>query len=394
MGPDDELLALVAAIYDAALAPQEWPAVLSRLAELMGATCSLISVLPLDGSRGKSMCSTEVDPDIFARFCRDYTQPDTNPSIPHLMAVPQRTIVFREEHFSDAAWERTELYQDIYRALNVHHSLGVILHRSKHHVAPCGVLRRKGAEPFGSQQRALLTHAVPHLERAVEVFLRLHDLQTHKAGNETLWNRLPNGVLFLDAAGRILWTNAAAETILAKGDGLSARGGFLSAAEAAANATLHRLIGEAARTGNGSGFHSGGVLALSRPSALRPLELLVAPFRIHHAEHLMLGGRPCVSLFVTDPERKPRPSPELLAQLYGLTTRESALVALLLEGLDLGAAAQRLDVQMNTVRTHLRQVFEKTNTHRQAELVGVLFRSVLTAADGQPEAGRDASHQT
>jgi len=377
MGVDDELLGLIGAIYEAALSPEDWPAVLSRLAKLLGAPCSLMSVLPLDGGSGVSMCSAEMDPDIFALFRQTYIRPETNPSIPRLMAVPQRTIVCREEHFTDAAWERTEMFEDIYRPLGVYHSLGTIVHRSEHHVVPFGAMRRKGHEPFGPQQRALLTHALPHLQRAIEIFLRLNDLDARKTADQTLWNRLPYGVLLLDPAGRILWTNAAADAILADGDGLSARGGFLSAAIAAESATLHRLIGEAAQTGIGRGFHAGGALTLSRPSMARPLAVLVAPFRVEHTEHLILRRRPAVAVFVSDPERKPKPSPELLAQLYGLTARESALVALLLEGLDLRKAADRLGVTMNTVRTHLREVFEKTNTHRQAELVSILLRGVV-----------------
>ena len=34
-----------------------------------------------------------------------------------------------------------------------------------------------------------------------------------------------------------------------------------------------------------------------------------------------------------------------------------------------------MDVSFNTVRTHLRQIFDKTGTHRQAELVSLLLRS-------------------
>ena len=87
-------------------------------------------------------------------------------------------------------------------------------------------------------------------------------------------------------------------------------------------------------------------------------------------------------MFASDPDRKPQAAADLLAQLYGLTGRERALVGLLLEGFDLREAAGRLGVGMNTVRTHLRQVFEKTNTHRQAELVSLLLRSVVTLRRG------------
>ncbi|HWG59212.1 MAG TPA: helix-turn-helix transcriptional regulator, partial [Candidatus Acidoferrales bacterium] len=65
---------------------------------------------------------------------------------------------------------------------------------------------------------------------------------------------------------------------------------------------------------------------------------------------------------------------ELLTRQYGLTKHEASLADLLLQGSDLREAAEKLGVSMNTVRTHLRLIFEKTDTHRQAELVRVLLR--------------------
>jgi DNA-binding CsgD family transcriptional regulator len=108
----------------------------------------------------------------------------------------------------------------------------------------------------------------------------------------------------------------------------------------------------------------------------RPLAVLVAPFRAARSAHMRLSRQPAVLVLVSDPEAKPRAAPELLAQLYGLTAREAELVTLLLDGLDLRDAAERLALSINTVRTHLRGVFNKTGTHRQSELVALVLRSV------------------
>ena len=137
---------------------------------------------------------------------------------------------------------------------------------------------------------------------------------------------------------------------------------------------LARLIGEAALTATGQGIAAGGALSLPRPSLRRPLAVLVAPFRVTRTA--MQCRQPAVAVLVSDPEVKPQPASELLAQLYGLTTREAELVTLLLDGLDLRDAAERLALSMNTVRTHLREVFHKTGTHRQSELVALVLRSV------------------
>ena len=60
---------------------------------------------------------------------------------------------------------------------------------------------------------------------------------------------------------------------------------------------------------------------------------------------------------------------DLLCSVYDLTAAEAELAALLCEGETLAAAADFRGVKLNTARTQLKQVFSKTRTNRQAELV-------------------------
>ena len=50
------------------------------------------------------------------------------------------------------------------------------------------------------------------------------------------------------------------------------------------------------------------------------------------------------------------------------------MACLLAEGATLADVARRLDMQVGTVRVHLRSIFAKTGTNRQAELVALLGR--------------------
>ena len=64
---------------------------------------------------------------------------------------------------------------------------------------------------------------------------------------------------------------------------------------------------------------------------------------------------------------------EMLRALYGLTAAEAVLTRLLVQGLPLAEAAAQLGVRVQTVRTRLKTIFEKTDTHRQAELVRLVL---------------------
>jgi DNA-binding CsgD family transcriptional regulator len=69
----------------------------------------------------------------------------------------------------------------------------------------------------------------------------------------------------------------------------------------------------------------------------------------------------------------PLPDLESLRRRYGLTKAEADVALRVLDGTGLAPIAEELSISLSTVRTHLRHVFAKTDTHRQAELVRLLL---------------------
>jgi DNA-binding CsgD family transcriptional regulator len=63
---------------------------------------------------------------------------------------------------------------------------------------------------------------------------------------------------------------------------------------------------------------------------------------------------------------------DLLCTAYGLTEAEARVAQRLAAGDPLDAIAGDLGIRLATVRNHLKQIFEKTGTHRQAALVALL----------------------
>ena len=66
----------------------------------------------------------------------------------------------------------------------------------------------------------------------------------------------------------------------------------------------------------------------------------------------------------------------LLSQVFGLSPAEARLAAALADGLSPEQAARKLGIAKATVRSQLKGVFSKTETHRQSELVAVLSRLI------------------
>ena len=66
---------------------------------------------------------------------------------------------------------------------------------------------------------------------------------------------------------------------------------------------------------------------------------------------------------------------------FGLTRAEARLTAQLATGLSLKLAAERLHVSINTARSHLAHVYDKTGTCRQTELLALILRNRTAVTD-------------
>jgi DNA-binding CsgD family transcriptional regulator len=82
---------------------------------------------------------------------------------------------------------------------------------------------------------------------------------------------------------------------------------------------------------------------------------------------------PAAIVFVTDPDRLVVAPRSHLRDLYGLTEAEARAADAVLDARGLSDIADKLGVSLSTVRTLLQRAFEKTDTHRQSELVQLLL---------------------
>ena len=67
-------------------------------------------------------------------------------------------------------------------------------------------------------------------------------------------------------------------------------------------------------------------------------------------------------------------NPDELSRSFGLSPRQATLTARLAEGEALAKIANELGMTLSTARWHLREVFRRTNSHSQAELVSLAKR--------------------
>lgn len=103
----------------------------------------------------------------------------------------------------------------------------------------------------------------------------------------------------------------------------------------------------------------------------RPLVLTVLPVD-GAARTPFLGAR--VLLTLTDLDAEAKPDSLVIAHAFGLSPAETRVAMLIGSGTSPAEAADELGIGRETARSQLKNVFAKTGTHRQAELVALLAR--------------------
>jgi DNA-binding CsgD family transcriptional regulator len=233
-----------------------------------------------------------------------------------------------------------------------------------------------GKDSLTTQQMHIFEILLRHLTRAVRISRRLWELELeHVAATERL-ETLRQGALLADASGRVVRANDAAKAMLDDGNGIFLDNGRLAAA---GSEILQKLIASCALTTPELGG-PGGEFKIPRELRHSPLHVTVAPLRskARLADVPWIGvGTPVAIVTVRDPDIERRRQEVNLRRRFGLTVAEASLATEILKGDGRSAAGRRHGVSTATARTHLSSIFEKTGTHRQAELI----RLLLDAAD-------------
>jgi DNA-binding CsgD family transcriptional regulator len=278
-----------------------------------------------------------------------------------------------------AAMDRNEFFQDWVRPQGLYSVLVANLLRQERTVGVTIISRSRQEEEFREADLDLLSIILPHLQRAVQVQLRLDAARVEQNIAMDALDRLPHGILIADQECRVLLANRAAERILAETDGLGAGRSGLYAATAAQTNRLRCLVTRAAPANPRQGI--GGALLIDRPSMRQPFQVLVSPLHAGCAGTEKLSKASGALIVIIDPERQPNDLETRLRSLFSLTRTEARVARGVAAGEGLAAVAESLGIFSSTARTHLHRIFEKTDTQRQAELAKIVERLATLSAD-------------
>jgi DNA-binding CsgD family transcriptional regulator len=360
---------LLEVIYDAVLAPEEWDAILSSLAEGHHADFANlglhdlqkgIEVIPWHffglGERERHLLLTR------------YLGSRNPYSV--VFASPCGQVLQLEEIVPVHVVRRSQLYEEVIRSPRSDYGIGFNLETLP--LFGClAFFRGIDAGPFSKFEIGALQRLVPHILRATQTMARLCAAERRSRLVCDALDCLSTPLLLVDADAQIHYMNYTAETLMASRDGLRANGRKVEALLHSESLCLLKLIRDAACLRHSLGSSAGGCMAVTRSEDRNPLHVLVAPLAPNRATSNWPQGDLAIVL-ASRPEFFPSSTQEHLRARYGLTAAESSVAILSADGEGLSRVADRLGLSISTIRTHMQRVFAKTDTRRQAQLVQLI----------------------
>jgi DNA-binding CsgD family transcriptional regulator/PAS domain-containing protein len=359
----EEFSRLVAGIYAAPLASQRWHGALREIHRTLEGIVG--GLLMPDGSAWSLDNST-----LPARAAQSYAEYYYR--LDRVLDAVERGPVGAVRTGSELMplVRESEFYEDWLRPLDIDDGLFVRLSSGPR--PDCLIVAApRRSEPFGTPQRVkLVSELVPHLQLALRTQDKLAAVASSAVGLAGALEVVRHGVIVIAGEHLVINLNTAAERIVRAEDGLCVRLGRIAATSTRADQELHCAI-QTALDGECSTVRTGRSLMCSRPSGKRPYVIHVLP------SHRRNADEPCrqsmALVLIIDPENEVETTAALLRRLYGLTGCEAEIAMRVTHGADLKQISLELSISYTTVRTHLQHIFDKTDTHRQAELVRLLL---------------------
>lgn len=294
---DGVLLELVGHIYDAVCDPSRCAEFLRAFATAVEAGGTLIfshNMETMEGSTatdGTSLnAAVNFDPDFLKSYDEYYSHVNvwgmndlelkTGRAVTGSMLFPVRDL------------PKTEFYNDWLRPQDFLHVLGGVVVRDGPWATHFSSGHSHRAGDFSPEQVRLYQEFVPHLARAVQTQRRFAFLQGLSESSFAVLDTVPAAVILVNAASRVLHSNANAEAELRRGDPfrLGPTGEIFVRGQRRAQTSLRAII--AAALDPIRGVHEGVSAAVPiarRSGELLSVQAIPLPRRDHSLSAIMVG---------------------------------------------------------------------------------------------------------
>ncbi|MCB8882210.1 hypothetical protein ACELLULO517_18330 [Acidisoma cellulosilytica] len=361
------LSTLIGAIYDTVINPDTWSDVLADITDFVGAARGILILEDAIETTKSAFYISFTDPDWVRSYLETYLL--LNPMrLATFGQVQAGKVILTSDLMEPAEYARSRFVKEFLSQRQMVDLAVVVLEATATTITVLSVARSRQQGIADEDVRHRLELIGPHVRRAATIGRSLNREKLAASTLSDTLDALDGAIFLLDGQAAVLHSNRGAQSLLAdRPDAAAIIGGRLRPGNLQARDLLDQVLIQA---GNGDdALGTDGISIIF--AAAKGKTLVGTVISLVNGSRQTIAGpyRAVAALFVRELQFDSPASATVLKSHYGLTPREIAVVAGIVEFGGVPQIAAVMGLTSATVRSHLKSIFLKTGTSRQADLV-------------------------
>jgi DNA-binding CsgD family transcriptional regulator len=358
---------VVECIYDCTLDPARWPGAIREVCEVTRCMAGVIGVNDLITGSARLQQHWNYGTEWLERMVHYGPEvAEMLNSVPdlHTRSLDEPVVGMRD--LDPGVLQRSRYYNEWVRPQGVIDVVHLTVLRQRTRLGALALSRHESAGVMSDRDVAIVRLLAPHIRRAIAISdvldMRAVEIRTFEASLDLI----ATGILLVDRSATIIHANRAAQAMLSAGSPIRSERGELRTYWPETTVALMAAIGKAVDDEASIGSAGIGVPAPQadgEPALIHVLPLMRGDIRAR------IAPRASAALFITPAGDTVGTPAVALAALFDLTAAETRTLEHLLAGDTPAQAADKLGIQMTTLRTHQAHIFDKTGTSRLPDLI-------------------------
>ncbi len=287
---------------------------------------------------------------------------NVDPWVIELQNLPDNQIYVGDDIVAHRQLVDSEMYQEWARKIKIEHASGGVVGLDSDELNLLVTIQQNKLQGATDEETiAQINSLIPHIQSVLSFSL---ELNTEKKESLAMIEMMEQAAIVCDQNLRVIKLNGQADFLLSSGRVVKLTHGRMAVADAGAHAKLVDVINELSI---GVSASKGTILVWQNGL---PYIMKVAPLLLGDDGFLETGMRFLV--LVREANKIAFVDSSMVAEIYGLTVKETQVATRLAEGMSAKQIASEMVVKESTVRSHIKSLLWKTETRSQQTMIALL----------------------
>ncbi|RLL41976.1 LuxR family transcriptional regulator [Acinetobacter cumulans] len=365
---------IIGEIYDAAVNLSLWPEILKKIVDYTASKTAILTVLDLLNPKYNIVFTYNIP-----QASIDAYQDENVKAIDMKLHVPLWDSIgvggvmhFDLSHYASSTnADKQEFYEKCLKITGISYIAAVLLDKGEYRWSVLGIHREAVNQEFSHDEMMFFQRLGVHIRRSLQIYKQLSFAQTMGQNLFQILDLIKIGIILIDEDKVLKYSNKAAQALLEQSKLFEFDQKNRLLVRRDQQAKFEKTVQSAFYKRQDTHHDIGGVLELKAKNGQDYMLSITPLSSIQHLIQIEQGA--FAVLFLSEKQQQYSLSNDYLKETFALTTRECEMCVRFVNGANMEDIATQCSLTISSVRTYFKNIFAKTQSTTQVELMRKLM---------------------